>query len=550
MNGSSISRRQVFVGGAAIAAAGLLAACGGGGGTGGATGSAAGGATSGGGATGGAAGSSSAGGNASVAPTSTVGGAPKNGGTLRIAASGGGTQDSLDPNLAADDPAIIRVNNLYETLAKTNLDYQLENVLAESFEASQGGKVWTVRMRDGVTFHNGKPLTAEDLMASFVRVFSKTSPAVVAATLGFIDLSAMKKLDARTVQFTLKSPVGPFALLTSQVAIIPADFDPKTAIGTGPFKLESFTPGDRSMFSRNENYWRRPAYLDSLETIDFADPTAGVNALLGGQVDMLSSVPTSQTKAVTAGGGQLLLGDGGRPLLFDMNQAEAPFKDEKVRQAFRLIVDRKQMLAQAMAGYGTVGNDLYSPWDPAYDSSIPQREQDIDQAKSLLKAAGAENLSVDLPTTPAVSGMVEMCLVFKEQAKAAGVTINVKQVEPGSFWGDYFGKSKFQPDFLANLPYLQTSGQYQLPGAPFNAANADDPEFVSLYNQAVAEQDDAKRTDIEHQMQKIQWDRGAYILPIHSKTIDAYATNVGGLVQNAKVTQPMNNAYFYDVFLQ
>lgn len=535
MNNPGITRRQVIVGGAAILGAGLLAACG----TDTKT------TTSGPTTTGGSGGGSST----PASSTATAGTGPSSGGTLRIAASGGGAQDSLDPNLAADDPAIIRVNNLYETLSKMNLDYKLENLLADSFEASEGGKVWTVRLVDGVTFHHGKPLTADDLMASFRRVFSEESPAVIAATLDFIDLGAMKKMDDRTVRFTLKHPVGPFAMLTSQVAIVPEDFDPKTAIGTGPFKLESFTPGDRSMFSRNENYWRRAAYLDSLETIDFADPTAGVNALLGKQVDLLSSVPTSQTKAIESGGAQLLLGDGGRPLLFDMNQAGAPFKDEKVRQAFRLIVDREQMLQQAMAGYGTVGNDLYSPWDEAYDHDIPQREQDLDQAKSLLKQAGAENLTVDLPTTPAVSGLVEMCLVFKEQAKAAGVTVNVMQQDPGKFWGESFGNSDFQPDFLANLPYLQSSGQYQLPGAPFNAAHADDPEFIDLYQQAIAEQDDAKRIDIEHQMQQIQWDRGAYILPVHSQTIDAFNTNVGGLVQNAKVTMPMNNADFYDVYV-
>lgn len=536
MERMGITRRQALVGGATIIGAGLLASCsndkGESGGTGGATTT-----------------PSGSGTESATDTTASSPATPSSGGLLRVAASGGGPQDTLDPNLAADDPAIIRVNNLYETLSKINLDYQLENVLAESFEPSEGGAVWTVRIKDGVTFHNGKTLTADDVIASFQRVFSEESPSINAATLGFIDLKNIKAVDARTVRFTLNQPVGPFSLLTSQVAIIPADFDPKTGIGTGPFKLDSFTAGDRSVFSRYDGYWGRPAYLDQLETIDFADPTAGVNALLGGQVDVLSSVPTSQTKAIEAGGASLLLGDGGRPLLFDLRQDRAPFNDEKVRQAFRLIVDRQQMVDQAVGGYGTVGNDLYSPWDEAYDHDIPQREQDIDQAKSLLKQAGAEGLTVDLPTTPAVSGLVEMCLVFKEQAKAAGVTVNVNQVEPGAFWGDYFGNSDFQPDFLANLPYLQASGLYQLPGAPFNAAAAKDDEYLDLYDQAVREQDDAKRVDIEHQMQQIQWDRGAYILPVHSQTIDAFNSNVKGFVQKAKVTMPLNNAYFYDVSL-
>ena len=154
-----------------------------------------------------------------------------------------------------------------------------------------------------------------------------------------------------------------------------------------------------------------------------------------------------------------------------------------------------------------------------------------------------------MPTAPVVSGLVEICLVFKQQAKAAGVTVNVTQTDPGTFEGKDFGVSPFLPDFEANLPYLQLSGLYQLPDAPFNASHADDPAYLALYNQALKELDDTKRVDIERQMQQMQYETGSFILPVNATTVDAFSSKVGGFVENAKVVQPLNNAYFYDVFL-
>jgi len=514
MDGRGFTRRQMLAGGAALLGAGILAGC-----------------TPGG----------------SVAPTASA--TPRKGGVLRVAASGGGAQDSLDPNLAFDDPAIVRVGALYETLTKIDLDYKLQNVLAESFEPNADGTAWTMRIRDGVTFHNGKKLTADDILASFQRVFDKQNPSTSAATLSWLNLKDSVKVDERTVKFALDHAVGPFPLLISGVSIIPVDFDPTSGIGTGPFRLKSFTAGDRAVFVRNDNYWQRGAYLDQLVAIDFPDPTAGVNALLGGQVDVLSSVPTSQTKVVTGGGAQLLLGDKGRPLMFDMRDDVAPFNDVRVRQAFRLMVDRKQMVEQAVGGYGVIGNDMYSPWDAAYPGGLAQREQDIDKAKSLLKQAGAEGLTVNLPTAPMVSGLVEMCLVFKEQAKAAGVTVNVVQQDPGTFQSQSFGNANFIPDFQSNLPYLQLSGLYQLPGAPFNATHTNDPEYLKLFDEALQTLDDKKRNEIEGRMYQIDYDRGPFVLPVHAKTVDAYSTKVGGFVNNAKVWQPMNNADFRNVYL-
>ena len=184
--------------------------------------------------------------------------------------------------------------------------------------------------------------------------------------------------------------------------------------------------GGASVHERNGSYWRSGLpYFDTVTIIDFPDVAAQVNALRGGQIDAMTDVPAAQITVVTGQSGLAILeGQGAdwRPLCMAIDMP--PFDNNDVRQAFRLIVDRNAMLQQVFSGHGRVANDLYSPFDPAYDSSLPQRHQDIAQAKSLLKAAGQENLKVTMVTAPVNAGVVEMSQVFATQAKQAGVTVN------------------------------------------------------------------------------------------------------------------------------
>jgi peptide/nickel transport system substrate-binding protein len=197
----------------------------------------------------------------------------------------------------------------------------------------------------------------------------------------------------------------------------------------------------------------------------------------------------------------------------------------------RLIVDRQGMIDQIASGYGFVGNDMYAPFDEGYASDLPQREQDIDQAKSLLKAAGAEGLNVDLHTTNGASNMVSMATVFATQAKDAGVTINVKN-DP-NYYGDDYLKLAFSVDFWGTRGYLNQVQQGSLPNSPYNETHwppksGDGSNFGDLYNQALSATDDAKRNDIMHEMQTLEYDIGGYIIPFFNNLIDGYGANVAG----------------------
>ena len=471
----------------------------------------------------------------------------RNGGSLRIGVQGGGANDSIDAHIPATIPDISRVFQLYEPLADRDIKSDFELVLAESIEPEQGAKAWTIRLKPGITFHNGKPVTADDVLFSLGRIIDPKDPKTGAASIGYIDLDRSRKLDRRTVRLQLKfANVGfPDDLGQYFNSIVPTDYDPKKPVGTGPFMFDSFTPGQRSVFKKFPDYWRDGLpRVDEVTIIDFPEDTPRVNALLSGQVDAITNLPSGQIAQVKSNDQfKVLISETGGWQPFTMRVDQAPFKDAKVRQAMRLLVDREQMISQVLSGQGRVANDLYSPYDPAYNNDLPQRHQDLDQAKSLLRQAGQSDLRVELVTSPVFQGIVEAAQVLAEQAKGAGVTINVRKVDTGTFYGDNYLSWTFAQDFWATRTYLSQVAQGSLPDSPYNETHWKDPEFLDLIGQARAELDDAKRTELLKAAQKIEWERGGLIVWSFSNQIDAYNTTVGGF-EPAKSGFPLTNYGF------
>ena len=217
------------------------------------------------------------------------------------------------------------------------------------------------------------------------------------------------------------------------IKVVPVGFDPKNPIGSGSFKMTDFKPGEQFMFAPYADYYGGAPYVDSLTVIEFADDTARINALQGGQIRPCP-LPKSQAKVIAATSGLALLNaETGAWRPFTMRMDVKPYNDVRVRQAFRLIVDRPQMIEQAYSGLGAVGNDMYARFDPG-TPDVPQRVQDLEQAKSLLKQAGYDNnLTVELVTSAEALGGDEVAAaqVFAEQAKAAGVTVNINKTDVG-----------------------------------------------------------------------------------------------------------------------
>jgi peptide/nickel transport system substrate-binding protein len=188
------------------------------------------------------------------------------------------------------------------------------------------------------------------------------------------------------------------------------------------------------------------------------------------------------------------------------------------------------MIDQALNGFGVIGNDLYSPFDPAYAHDLPQRMQDIDQAKSLLKQAGQENLDVELVTSSAVgAGAVESANLFVEQARKAGLAVRLTKADANAFYGDRYLSWAFAQDFWNTRNYVPQVAVQSVKGATYNETHFDDPQFTALIDQAKREPDEAKRNQYLHDAQEIEYNTGGLIVWGFKRQLDAYSNLVQGL---------------------
>ena len=274
----SLTRRQLLraggAGAALLAGSGLLEACSGGSGTG-----------------------------ATTSPTSATSGAKK-GGHLTVAVIGGSPTDTLDADAEVSTPDLLRVTALYNGLVTYNTGGTgVVNQLAEEMTPNADATAWTIRVRSGVTFHNGKTLGAEDVAYTIRRIADPKAPLNGFSVLSQVDLNNMETLDARTLRIHMKRPLAtlPEQLFPSyNYGIVPVGYDPKNPVGTGPFKFKSMTPAQQSVFERNDNYWKSGLpYLDGITIIDsFADPQSAFNALQSGTVNVYAEADHNTARQV------------------------------------------------------------------------------------------------------------------------------------------------------------------------------------------------------------------------------------------------------------
>ena len=519
---TEVTRRQVLQGAAAVGAVAALgttaAACG--------------------------SSSSSSSSASPAASSSAAAGTPKMGGHLRVAAGQGSAKEDLDAHATAYTMQSMDMRfNLYDSL----LEYTHEGVqamaLAESMEPNADGTEFTIKLKSGVTFHDGSPVNADAVVYSFERIMDPKNPGLAANQLRGLTPGGTVKVDDLTVSFKLKeaNAIFPEALATYSAAIVPVGYDPKGGdgvIGTGPFKLAApsdFQPGVQCVMAKNENYWRTDGgpYVDQLSIIEFADTTAQMNALLGNSVDYVNMIPGAQRSIATGAGAKLLEAKTGSWIPFTMNVQVKPFDDVRVRQAFRLIVDREQMMAQGADGLQWLGNDMYAPFDPGYNKDLPQRTQDLEQAKSLLKQAGQEGMTVKLVTSTSVSNNApSAATVFAQQAQGAGITVKVDNVTGDVFWGDQYLKWGFAMDNWGTRGYLAQTGMGTMPGSLYNETHWADgnSKYMDLVKEAYKTVDDAARNDLINQASTIEYDEGGYIVYAFDNQVDAMAANVMGMV--------------------
>jgi peptide/nickel transport system substrate-binding protein len=531
--GRGLSRRALLRGGAAagitVATGGILAACGGSGKSSNA-------------ATG--AGSEAQAGGAAE-------GAARTGGRLRVGIIGGGASETLDFNQALAEMDTARALNLFEGLTDFDPDGKSYNVLAEELSPNADASVWTVKVRPDVEFHNGKKLSADDVIFSLKYMLDPKNKAQGAGSLTGLKPANIRRKDAMTVELRLDAPNAFLSdvLGDRAVKIFAEGTDFKQPVGTGPFKFQSWKRGDRSLFVKHDAYWDGAPNLDELELVSISDANARVNALRAKQIDGLSQADLTLVDSISGDPALALLEKvGGQYTALYVDSTAKPFTDNNVRQALRYMCDREQMVSNALRGKGKIGNDIPCWFDEFYAGGIEQRPHDPEKARALLKQAGLENAKFTLQTSDPAPAMLESSTLFVQQAKAAGLNVELRKWPTDQYYSRAFNHYPFAMTNWGGRPLSSQIALAYLKTSPYNETKWIDPDFEKLIKDAFATPDVAKRKLVMADAQQLLFDEGATVIWGFLPNIDAVSKKVHGITPS--VIRSMGNYNFRKAWIE
>jgi peptide/nickel transport system substrate-binding protein len=502
-------------------------------------------------------------GGAQTGGAETTAGAVQPGGTIRVAL----IQPTTEPNplLVQDEGGAGMLGATGEYLSFSDENLALQPRIAESWEPNEDGSVWTFTIRSGVTFHNGQALTSEDVVTTFDKLINPDGGSANAQSAlgGVLSAGNIEAPDDTTVVFNLDAPNGNFPTLVSSAnynaIIIPTDLDPadwgQTFEGTGPFKLQSFTPQQGATFVRNDAYWGDKANPDTIEVKFYAEEAPMIVALQGDEVDFLEHFSVAGGAALLDNPDVQVIGiSTATHRQLHMRTDKEPFTDNRVRQAIALAIDRNALVDGLWEGRAEIGNDSpFAPLYPSTDTSVPQREQDIDQAKQLLADAGAEGFTVQLDTWDGFE-IPDLAQLVKNAAAEIGVTINLKITDGATYYGDgVFGKSTWLDSVMGITDY----GHRPVPNVYLTAALAGDPklgvwnsahfkndDYDELVRQYVAALDvDSQRT-VAKQIQELLLEETPIIFPYFYNFLSAAKPTLQGAVSAATGQFDLSKAGF------
>ena len=390
---------------------------------------------------------------------------------------------AINPVTVADQGGLDMLGQTGEYLCLSTQTLTLKPVLATSWTPNSKSDVWTFKIRQNVKFHNGQALTADDVVYTYqLHTNPKGEANALSAFGGVLTPAGVKKVDDFTVEFHLSAPNGNFPYLTSSdnynMIILPKGYDPakwqSTFLGTGPFKLGSYTPKSGATFTRNESYWGKKALPSSTVFTFYDTQNPMILGLTGSTIDVVGQFAVAGAQELLTGSYNIIKLKSSAHRQLSMRNDKAPFTDPRVRQAIALTLDRPAIVKALFQGFADVGND--SPFAPVYPStntSVAQRTKDIAKAKSLLAAAGhGSGFSTQLVTENFVE-IPQYAQIVAQSAKEIGVTVGLK-VESSS---QYYGKATFgNSDWLDATMSLVDYGHRGVPNvfltSPLETYNA------------------------------------------------------------------------------
>lgn len=466
--------------------------------------------------------------------TSAMAATPKKGGRISFAADAHGPADTLDPSMNTGTIDYARNRAHFNGLVQFNDDTSVRPELAEEFSSNGDNTEWTFKLRNDVKFHDGSAMTADDVIYSMSRHYGENSTSVGKSLVA--DVAEWKKIDNYTVKAVMSAPNGdlPKVLGLSQFKIIKdGTTDFQNPVGTGPFTLQEFQPGVRSIHARNEHYWREPANAEELEIFAITDKIARQSALLSGDIDLMMNLDPKAIKQFEGTDGVGIWSvPSGSYFGIAINRSLAPGNNDDFVMAMKYIQRRDKVLKSVLKGQGTVGND--QPINAAYGADfcadLPIREHDLDKAKFHLQKSGITEAEIQVAEIS--PGLTDTILLMQREAQKIGLDLKINKVPNDGYWGAVWMKTPMNvttwnmrpsANIMMNLAFA--------PGAAWNDSLWDNERLGQLLTESRAVTDADLRKEMYCEMQTLIHENSGIVIPAHTNSLDAKSDKIEGITR-------------------
>lgn len=459
---------------------------------------------------------------------------PQRGGALKIALNSQSTNDTFDGGKMLHSGDYLRCSSVFNYLTRLDEQFRAQPELAESFESNPAATRWVFKIRKGVKFHDGAPLTMDDIVFSILR--HKEARVASNAKQLVSNVKDVKPDGPSTVIFELAEPDVDFPVLigTFQFTIVKkGTYDFSQPIGTGAFKVKEFSPGVRTICVRNDDYWKPgQPYIDQFELLGIVDQVARANALLSGDVHMAIDLRGPSVDEVAKSAiATTFVTKAPRYSAIQGAVDMAPANKPDLGLAMAYLMDRERVLRTVLRGNGVIANDhpIMSS-STLYDAAIPQRGLDRDKAKYHIAKSGIGSSKVPVHVSDAAAFGVEIGQLLQREASSVGLNIDLRREPADSYWSAVAGKRAFfATTFNPRPTYNMLLNLTWKSGAAWNFSHYSNKNLDALIDQARAVSDEDKRKRIYGDIQTIIHNSGALVLPCFINFVDGTSKRVQGL---------------------
>ena len=443
--------------------------------------------------------------------------------------------DSLDPHQTVAAGTREVLFNIFEGLVKPNSDGEMIPAVAEKYELSEDGTTYTFTLRDGVKFHNGQTVTAEDVVYSINRCAAVPEGQEKPLVAAFSAIRSVEALDEKTVTVTIAQRDLEFISYMT-AAIIPAGYaDQATApVGTGPFKFVSRTPQENFIMERFEDYWGTPAWLDKVTYKICENADALVMNLNGSSIDLCAHLTSAQAAQLNSNF-KVLEGTMNLVQAIYLNNQAKPFDNQLVRQALCYAIDRQGIMDMVADGHGTaVGSSIYPAFTKYFlPELVDKYPHSVEKAKELLAQAGYPDgfdMTISVPNN--YQPHMDTAEVVAEQLREAGINVTIQPVEWSTWLDTIYNGRQFQATVVgvdaANMTARAMLERFTSDYAK-NFINYSNPAYDALFQQAINATDEATQTDLYKQMETMLADTAANVYIQDLSDLVAMRQDLGGL---------------------